>query len=97
MSAGRSVDWKTSVLEDLVYQRVRQHVDLLSLIEFEQDLGDSIEHALSESGGAESEADTMGRRLLDVAWRRLEEEWREIRDAECPLCAAPYQCPVPLS
>ena len=97
MSAVDAVEWRMRLVRDLVYERVRLHVDLLSLIEFEQELGDRIERALQAGDGPGSDADAMSRRLIDDAWRRLEAEWRGRRDAECPLCAAPFECPAPVS
>jgi hypothetical protein len=92
-----SMDWNTRVLQDLVYDRVRCHVDLLSLVELERELADSIERALDKTGTADPEPDRMSRGLLDQAWRRLEQEWREVREAECPLCSGPYECPPPVA
>jgi hypothetical protein len=91
------VDWNTRVLQDLVYERVRYHVDLLALVELQRELADSVERALETGDAPESDADRVSRGLLDEAWRRLEEEWRELRDAECPLCAGPYQCSAPVA
>ncbi len=89
--------WNSRVMQDLVYARVRCHVDLLSLVDLEIELGESIERALQESGELEEGADLMSRRLLDEAWRRLEAEWRETRDMDCPLCSGPYECPAPVA
>ena len=97
MTAEERVDWNTRVLQDLVYERVRYHVDLLALVELQRELSDSVERALETGDAPESDADRVSRGLLDEAWRRLEEEWRELRDAECPLCAGPYQCPAPVA
>lgn len=91
------MDWNTRVLQDLVYERVRYHVDLLALVELQRELADSVERALETGDAPESDADRVSRGLLDEAWRRLEEEWRALRDAECPLCAGPYQCSAPLA
>ncbi len=91
------MDWHARVLQDLVYQRVRDHVDLLSLVALEHELGTSIELALETGGAPEFDPDRVSRRLLDEAWRRLEEEWREVREVECPLCSGPYECPRPVT
>ena len=40
------MEWETRLLEELVYERVRLHVDLLELIDFEKDLSQSITRAL---------------------------------------------------
>lgn len=97
MSADVTMDWNTRVLQDLVYERVRYHVDLLSLVDFERELGESIERALGGPGASGSGGERMSRGLLDDAWRRLEAEWRGVRDAECPLCTGPYECPAPVT
>lgn len=97
MRTGTAMEWNTRVLQDLVYERVRYHVDLLSLVDFERGLGESIDRALEAEGATESDGDRMSRGLLDEAWRRLEAEWREVRDAECPLCSGPYECPAAVS
>jgi hypothetical protein len=95
------MDWNGRVLQDLVYERVRSRVDLLSLVELERDLADSVEGALEQAQklASASEAARASRGLIDQAWRRLEQEWRELRDSECPLCAlcsGPYECPAPV-
>ena len=86
------MDWNSRVLRELVYERVRCHVDLLSLVDFERELEDSIDRAREAGGAATPDADRVSRGLLDDAWRRLEAEWREVRDAECPLCAVNHEC-----
>jgi hypothetical protein len=90
------MDWNARVLQDLVYERVRFHVDLLALVDFERELGDSIDRALGVEGAPQSDGERVSRGLLDEAWRRLEAEWRKVRDAECPLCST-YDCPAPVS
>jgi hypothetical protein len=84
------MDWNTRVLQDLVYDRARHHVDLISLVAFEHDLAEIVERAHEREGRPLADAEMVTRRLLDEAWRRLEREWRTIRDAECPLCAELY-------
>lgn len=96
------MDWNSRVLRDLVYERVRARVDLLSLVELERDLAESVERALGQGDGTATarEATRASGGLLDEAWRRLEQEWRELRDMECPLCAlcsGPYECPAPVA
>ena len=82
------MDWNLRVLQDLVYVRVRGCVDLLDLVDLERDLAESIEQALGPEDGPAvwTEAGRASRGLLDQAWRRLEEEWRQLRDMKCPLC-----------
>jgi hypothetical protein len=81
------MDWNTHVLRDLLYERMRQHVDLVSIVDLEHEIAESIERAVAGSGGESGEPEDLGRRLLDEAWRRLESEWNVLRDAECPLCS----------
>jgi hypothetical protein len=96
MSAETTMDWNARVLQDLVYERVRFHVDLLALVDFERELGDSIDRALEGVDGAQSDGERVSRGLLEEAWRRLEAEWRRVRDAECPLCTT-YDSPASVS
>ena len=89
------MDLHSKLLEELIYERVRLHVDLLELIDFERDLNDSIDRAMKACGVAEPQAGELGRRYLDLAWRRIETEWEQERrrGPDCPLCEGPYQCP----
>lgn len=91
------MEWQTRLLEELVYERVRLHVDLLELIDFEKDLSQSITRALRASGVDPDEEDATARRYIEQAWRRVEEEWTRERgsawDHDCPLCEAPLVCP----
>jgi len=84
--------WNTRVLEDLVYDRVRQHVDLVSLVELEHELADYVERALELGTAGSAEANSLSYQLLEDAWERLEADWRRIRDADCPLCAELNEC-----
>ena len=81
------MEWNTDVLRDLVYESLRQHVDLVSIVDLEHEIADSVERAVARDGAGEAEADDLSRQLLDEAWRRLESEWNLLRDAECPLCS----------
>lgn len=90
------MDWQNRLLEELVYERVRLHVDLLDLMDFERDLSQSITRALRASGTDPTQEDALARRYLRRAWRRLEEEWTSERAGEwtdCPLCEAPLTRP----
>ena len=91
------MEWETRLLEELVYERVRLHVDLLELIDFEKDLSQSITRALRAGGIDRDEEDATARRYIERAWRRLEEEWTRERGTDwnhdCPLCEAPLACP----
>lgn len=93
------MDWSHRLLEELVYERVRLHVDLAELVELERDLGQSIARALRACGSEGVEQENLARRYLDRAWERLEEEWAAERDrpsewSECPMCESPYECPA---
>ncbi len=81
------MDWNRHVLRDLVYERVRQYVDLISVVELEREIADSVERALASDDSEGIEADALSRELLDDAWRRLEAEWNVLRNAECALCS----------
>lgn len=90
------MEWQSRLLEELIYERVRLHVDLVDLIDFERDLCQSITRALRASGTHPSEEDALARRYVQKAWHRLEEEWARERAREsmdCPLCEAPIECP----
>ncbi len=90
------MEWQQRLLEELIYERVRLHVDLLDLIDFERDLCESIKRALGAAGTDPAAEDAMARRYVDRAWARLQQEWERERAAEwtdCPLCEAPFQCP----
>lgn len=100
MKAAEAVmDWKAQVLEELIYERVRLHVDLLSLIDFERELGESIGRAVRELGSVEPDPELLTRRFVDAAWRRIEAEWEQERqrdeDGTCPLCTGAFECPPP--
>ncbi|HUS64748.1 MAG TPA: hypothetical protein VMZ28_09415 [Kofleriaceae bacterium] len=90
------MDLNARLLEELIYERVRVHVDLLELIDFQRELEDSIARAMRSCGMDGRHDPELSKRYLDLAWRRIEAEWREerSRDEECPLCESPYQCPV---
>ena len=90
------MDWHERLLEELIYERVKLHVDLLDLVDFERDLCESIVRALRSGGTDSVEVDARARHYLDRAWRRVEQEWTRARAAEtsnCPLCEAPFECP----
>ena len=90
------MDWQNRLLEDLVYERVRQYVDVPDLIDFERDLCESIARALRASGTDPGQETPLARGYLERAWRRLEEEWARERAEnwlDCPLCEAPFECP----
>ena len=92
------MEWQHRLLEELIYERVKVHVDFLDLIDFERDLCDSIARVLQASGTEPGKEEAVARELVDQAWRRLEEEWRRERSASsllCPLCESPFECPGP--
>ncbi len=84
--------WNTRVLQDLVYERVRRHVDLVSLVELEHEIADHVERALELGRAGSAEANATSYQLLEDAWERLESDWRRLREAECPLCAELNEC-----
>ena len=89
------MEWKQQVLEELIYERVRLHVDLISLIDFERELEESIGRALRELRSDESDAESLTRRFVEAAWRRVEAEWeaeRKREDDGCPLCTTALDC-----
>ena len=90
------MDLNARLLEELIYERVRLHVDLLELIDFQRELEDSIAGAGRACGGGGQHEPGLAARYLDHAWRRVEAEWRaeRSRDEECTLCQPPYQCPA---
>ena len=89
------MDMHSKLLEELIYERVRLHVDLCELLDFERDLNESIDRAMKSCGVDEPSAGDLGRRFLERAWRRIEEEWERERavSGDCPLCEGVYQCP----
>ena len=90
------MDLNARLLEELIYERVRLHVDLLELIDFQRELEDSIAGAMRACSGDGQHDPGLAARYLDLAWRRVETEWRaeRSREEECPMCQPPYECPV---
>ena len=92
------MDWNQRVLEELIYERVRVHLDLAELLDFERDLDESIGRALRQAGLPPAEARALTRRHITAALRRIEEDGRRAGEADgCPLCAAPLECPPALA
>lgn len=88
--------WQRRLLEELVYERVKLHVDFLDLIDFERDLCESIARVLHANGTEPGQEEAVAHELVDQAWSRLEQEWRRERWASsllCPLCESPFECP----
>lgn len=91
------MEWHEHLLEELVYERVRLHVDFLDLIDFERDLCESITRALPRGGVDSGQDEAVAHTLIDRAFRRVEQEWRRERAALsllCPLCELPFECPA---
>jgi hypothetical protein len=91
------MEWHEKLLEELVYEQVKQHVDVLDLIDFERDLRESIGRVLQAGGTDPSREEAVAHVLIDRAFRRLEQEWRRDRAASafvCPLCRPPFECPT---
>ena len=80
------------------FARVKLHVDLCELLDFERDLNDGIGRAMRACGVDETDSRNLGRRYVEAAWRRIEEEWERERSApdDCPMCQVPFHCPVGL-
>jgi hypothetical protein len=79
------------LIDELVYERLRREVDLEALGWIERD----VEHALRMAGRLDDDEDddppvrVLVSALIDRAWSRLVEEWRELRvhgTPACPLC-----------
>jgi hypothetical protein len=68
------------ILEELIYERVRVSVNLCQLVICEQDLDKSIQRALRTCGGTSEERESMARTYIEAAWRRVEREWKDLRD-----------------
>ena len=92
------MDWNQRVLEELIYERVRVHLDLAELLDFERDLDESIGRALRQAGLPIAEARELTRRHIAAALRRIEEDGDRAGEGDdCPLCAAPFECPPTLA
>lgn len=68
------------ILQELIYERVRLSVNLCQLVIFEQDLDSSIERALTTVEESAEARRRLTRQYVEQAWRRLEEEWHEMRE-----------------
>ena len=69
------------LLEELIYERVRRHLDMLELGWFESDL-DSAIRRVAEQLEVELDAppsNVVAAALIDRAWKRVEDDWREHR------------------
>jgi hypothetical protein len=73
-----------SVLADMVLARVKEAIDINELLMLEGDLEDAIERA-SDQGDAGLDA----AELLDQAWQRATEQWRQMRALEKQPLVAP--------
>lgn len=79
--------------EELVTEMVRQHIDVIGLIELERDVIDAVGGIADGMGaGAESiPAAALAASLIDQAFRKVEAEWRRERAVcatdECVCCA----------
>ncbi len=72
------------ILQELIYERVRASVNLCQLVVLEQDLDRSIERVLLtrphiKLPDQEGVTQSLARVYVEQAWRRLEEEWRQLR------------------
>lgn len=71
---------ETKILQELIYERVRQSVNLCQLVILEQELDKSIRRAMGGHAGSGQSPDALARGLMNEAWQRLEREWDELRD-----------------
>jgi hypothetical protein len=79
------------LLDELVYERVRKHVDVLELGWLESDLDDAIQRAtedLDDDARDDPPSRIVAASLIDRAWSRVEREWGLHRsgDTDCALC-----------
>lgn len=80
--------------EELVTDLVRRHVDVIGLIELEREVGGAVGGIAHELGAGRDTvpAAALAAHLLDLAWTKVEAEWREQRrladSDECLCCAA---------
>ncbi|HLU65655.1 MAG TPA: hypothetical protein VKZ63_05240 [Kofleriaceae bacterium] len=92
------MEWQNKLIAELFYERIRVHVDLLSLHDLERELCESIGRALREAGVADRDKAALTRHYLEDAWRRFEQDLcaeLEGADRDCPLCAAPLPAAAP--
>ena len=90
------MEWHQRLLEELVYEQVKQHIDFLDLIDFERSLCESIACALDAYGSDPGQEEAVAHTLIDRAFQRLQQEWQRERAASsllCPLCEPPFECP----
>src|SRR4051812_14746848 len=62
------------VLEQLIYERVRQSVDVCELMSLQLDLSASVENALSACARSPGERSDLTMDYLQRAWERLSDE-----------------------
>jgi hypothetical protein len=80
------------LLEELVYQRVHQHVDTMDITWLERDLDDAVQRVVEmydDDGRDEVPSRAIAAALVDRAWQRVEDDWRAQRDLigdDCALC-----------
>ena len=72
-------DLDKQILEELIYERVRLSINLCQLVIFEQDLEKSIDRAMNARAGSPERRAALAREYIDKAWRRVQEEWEELR------------------
>jgi hypothetical protein len=91
--AAAGTSWHEKLLQELIYERVMLHIDLVDLIGFERELEEGIKRAMQASGVTADEWAARARQYLDDAWERAEKEWDCLRaepgDGDCPLCDGP--------
>jgi hypothetical protein len=68
------------ILEEIIYDRVRETVNLCQLVIIEQELEESIQRASRGAGVDGPKPAELARAYLQSAWQRLEGEWQTLRE-----------------
>jgi hypothetical protein len=68
------------ILDELIYDRVRETVNLCQLVIIEQELDESIRRAVHGAGADGPTPAALARAHLQRAWQRLESEWQTLRE-----------------
>lgn len=68
------------ILDEIVYDRVREAVNVCRLVIIEQELDESIRRAVRSTGADGPRPAELARAHLERAWQRLEREWQTLRE-----------------
>jgi hypothetical protein len=82
------------LVEELVYQQMIAHYDLVELAMFECELTASIAEALRRAGEAPAAPEVVAAGLVERAWERVGMRWRELRALRAELNGAAPARPV---